>query len=109
MLSQPGAARFDTDANAVVVEALTIRDKDVVREAQRWTTGERGPVVEDQDQLAHADLSGFVTDAVRIGAQALSLTGQAQEVRALERMLKEVGDRTADSASQAAEFTGRAV
>ena len=92
-----------------MVEYILIRDGDVVREAQRWTTGERGPVIEDIDQLTGADLTNYVTEALRIGAHALSVTGQAQESRALERMLKDVGDKTVDSTTKAAEVTGRAV
>ena len=102
-------AHLDDDATALVVEHLTVRDKDVVREAQRWTTGERGPVVDDAEVLADADLTEFVSEAVQIGAHALSATGQAQDARALERMLKDVGDKTADSTAKAAEATGRAV
>jgi hypothetical protein len=45
-------ARIDDDANALVVEHLTVRDENVIREAQRWTTGERGPVVDDLQLLA---------------------------------------------------------
>lgn len=101
-------AHFDHDGGAVVVEQMTIRHADVVREARRWTAGERGPVVDDIEQLAHADLTSFVTEAVRIGAHALSVTGQAQEVRVLERMLQEAGEKTAESANKAAELTGRA-
>src|SRR4051794_5829291 len=84
-------AHFNQDALAVVVESLRIGDKDVVREAQRWTAGERGVLVEDLDVLTRADLSAFVIEAVRFGSLALSATGAAQESRALERMLKEVG------------------
>jgi hypothetical protein len=102
-------AHFDVATSAVIVEHMVIRDGDVVREAQRWTSGERGPVIENVDRLAHADLTNYVTEALRIGAHALSVTGQAQESRALERMLKEVGDKTADSTTRAAEVTGRAV
>jgi hypothetical protein len=109
MEQQQGAARFDDIADSVVIESLSISDKDVVREAQRWTTGERGPLVEDQTALGRADLSAFVTEAIRIGAHALSVTGQAQESRALERMLQEVGEKTADSTNKAVETTGRAV
>lgn len=105
---ESSTARFDHTGSAVVVEQMTIRNADVVREAQRWTTGERGPVVDDIDQLAHANLTSFVTEAVRIGSHALSVTGQAQEVRVLERMLQDAGDKTAESASKAAELTGRA-
>ena len=50
-------AHFDETATAVVIERLTVRDKDVAREAQRWTAGERGPIVDDPDTLAAADLS----------------------------------------------------
>lgn len=102
-------AHFGQDAAAVVVERLIIHDSDVVREAQRWTTGERGPLIESPDTLASADLTNYVIEAVRIGAHALSVTGQAHEAQTLERMLKEVGDRTIDSATHAAELTVRAV
>ncbi|WP_236793325.1 Fis family transcriptional regulator [Amycolatopsis sp. GM8] len=102
-------AHFDNDASAVVIESLTIHDREVAREAQRWVSGERGPLVENLDALASADLTNYVTEAVRIGAHALSVTGQAQEAQALERMLKDVGDKTSDSAAHAAELTARAV
>jgi hypothetical protein len=102
-------AHFDPANDAVVIEHLTVRDKDVVREAQRWTSGERGPVVDDTDALAAAELSEFVSEAVKIGAHALSATGQAQDSRALERMLKDVGDKAIDSTTKAAEATQRTV
>lgn len=102
-------AHFDNDASAVVIERLTIHDREAAREAQRWVSGKRGPLVENLDMLASADLTNYVTEAVRIGAHALSVTGQAQETQALERMLKDVGDKTADSTAQAAELTARAV
>ena len=69
----------------------------------------RGPIVEDLDQLTDADLTNYVTEALRIGAHTLPVTGQVQESRALERLLKDVGDKTADSTTKAAEVTGRAV
>lgn len=103
------SAHFDQDAAAVVVKRLIVHDREVVREAQRWVSGERGPLVENLDALGGADLANFVTEAIKIGAHALSVTGQALEVQALEQMLKDVGDRTADSTAQAAELTARAV
>lgn len=103
------AAYFDEMVSAVVVEELTVRDGDVVREAQRWTAGSRGQIVEDPEALAAADLTGFVTEAIRIGAHALSVTGQVQEARALEQMVKEVGEKTADSATRAVESTEQAM
>lgn len=94
---------------AVEIERLTVRDKDVVREAQRWTDGERGALVDHPDALADADLTAFVTEAIKIGAHALSATGQTQEARVLERMMKEVGEKAADTTAKAAEVTERAV
>jgi hypothetical protein len=101
-------AHFDDALTAVVIERLTVRDKDVAREAQRWSSGERGPIVDDREALAAADLSAFVTEAVKIGAHALSAAGQAQESRALEQMLKDVGEKAADSTHKAVENTERA-
>jgi vacuolar-type H+-ATPase subunit E/Vma4 len=102
-------AHFDDTLTAVEIERLTVQDKDVVREARRWTNGERGPVVDDPDALIAADLSAFTVEAIKIGVHALSATGQAHESRLLEQMLKEVGDKAADSTSKAAEVTERAV
>lgn len=108
-MSNPNAAHLDIAGNAVVINQLTVQDKDLAREAQRWTTGERGPVIDDADVLAEADMSVFVTEALKIGAHALSATGQSQDFRALERMIKEVGDKTAATSAQAAELTDRTV
>ena len=85
------AAHFNADTSGVIIERLDISDRDVCREAQRWTTGERGPIVDDPDLLAAADLTNFVTEAMHIGAHALSATGQARDSRALDQMLKDVG------------------
>ncbi|KZS78588.1 hypothetical protein A4G29_22295 [Mycobacterium kansasii] len=49
-----------------------------------------------------------MTEAVKIGAHALSAAGQAQESRALEQMLKEVGQRAAESTNKAVANTERA-
>lgn len=95
--------------DAVVIENVTVRDKDVAHEARRWTTGERGPIIDDPDKLATADLSDFVIEAVKIGAHALSATGQSQDARALEQMVKEVGEKAENSTAKAAELTERAV
>lgn len=100
MQNEQPQAHFDNTLTAVEIERLTVRDKDVAREAQRWTAGGRGAAVDDPDALAAADLSQFVTEAVKIGAHALSATGQAQESRILEQMLREVGDKAADSTAK---------
>ncbi|MFX0578876.1 Fis family transcriptional regulator [Nocardia nepalensis] len=101
-------AHFRDQNTTLIIERLTLRDKDVLREAQRWTTGERGPIVDDVDTLATADLSTFITEVVKCGAVALAATGQANETRELERMVKEVGTKAAESVTRAAELTDKA-
>lgn len=101
-------AHFDETAEAVVIEQVTIDDREVVREARRWTSGRRGPLVEDHDALTGADLTSYVTEVMRIGAHALSVTGQAQETQALGRLLKEAEDKATASSAHAAELTARA-
>ncbi|MGX9672050.1 Fis family transcriptional regulator [Mycobacterium sp. HM-7] len=105
----PNNAHFNDDFTAVDIERFTVQDKDVAREAQRWTTGERGLLVDDPDALSTADLGTFVAEAIKIGAHALSATGQAQDARALERMVKDLGEKAADTSIKAAEATGLAV
>lgn len=108
-MADPRGAHLGDDQNTIVINQLTIEDKDVAREAQRWTTGTRGEIVEDPQVLADADLSDFVSEAVKIGAHALSATGQSQDSRAVERMIKEAGEKTAATSAQAAELTDRTV
>ena len=109
MTDRKSRAQFHDSGSAVVIQHLIVHDKDVAREARHWTSGERGLAIEDPDVLADADLSEFVTEAVKIGAHALSATGQSQDARVLERMLKEVGDKAWESTARAAEQTERSV
>lgn len=102
-------AYMDDDYSSIVIENLIVKDKDVASEARRWTTGERGPVVDDPGILGTSDLSAFVIEAIKIGAHALSATGQSQDARALEMMIKEVGAKAENSTARAAELTERAV
>jgi hypothetical protein len=108
MTQTQSGARFDDTGSAVVVEGLVIDDRDVVREARRWTSGRRGPRVEETAALAGADLTTFATEALLLGARALAATAQTGEARALEQMVKDVGERTAEATARAAELTGRA-
>ncbi|AKS34791.1 hypothetical protein [Mycolicibacterium goodii] len=107
-MSDTRQAHFDESLTGVHIERLTVRDKDVVREAQRWTTGERGPAVDERDILTRANLAAFVTEAIKIGSHALSAAGQTQEARALEQMMKDLGDKAAETSTKAAEVTAGA-
>ncbi len=108
MSTSTSQAHFDESLTAVQIDQLTVRDKDVVREAQRWTAGERGPIIDDHDTLTSADLTEFVTEAIKIGSHALSAAGQAQDARALEQMMKDLGDKAAETSTKAAEVTAGA-
>ncbi|MGW4632717.1 Fis family transcriptional regulator [Nocardia sp. NPDC004415] len=101
-------AHFTDNNTALTISSLTLRDRDVVREAQRWTAGRRGPIVDDGEILAAADLSAFITEVIKCGAVAFAATGQATEAKELDRMVAEVGRKAAESAHRAAELTGQA-
>jgi hypothetical protein len=101
-------AHLDPSMTSVVVDHVVVADSDVVHEAQRWTTGQRGPVVNDTSLLSNANLAEFVIEAVKIGAHALSAVGQTQDAKSLEQMIKELGDKTARTTSEAVEITERA-
>ncbi|MCP2289355.1 Fis family transcriptional regulator [Nocardia amikacinitolerans] len=98
-------AFFHDNAQAIVIEHVVVHDADLAREARHWTTGARGPTVDDPEQLETADLEAFVIEAVKIGAHALSATGQALESRALEQIVRDLGEKAAQSSSAAAEVT----
>lgn len=108
MTKHDTGARFDETGSALIVENLCIDDAAVIREAQRWTTGVRGEAVADTDELAGADVTNFATEALMLGARALTATAQTVETRALERMVADVGDRTTAASNAAAELTARA-
>jgi hypothetical protein len=102
------SASFDVETQTVVVTGLVVSDLAVVSESRRWSTGVRGDAVEVA-QMGSADLTGFVTQALCIGASAITAAGNAQDTFDLERLITEVGTRTAESSSQAADLTTKAV
>ena len=99
---------FDPALAAVVITDLTVRDPSVVSEARRWSTGSRGECAADA-ALAGVDLSGFVAQALSVGAGAIAAAGNAQDTFDLEQLVSDVGERTAASSRQAADLTGKAV
>ncbi len=102
-------ARYDVSTNTLRIEDLTITDEVVTTEARRWTRGTRAERIDDPGKLSRSDLAPFVNEALRIGAMAISVTGSERESVSLERLIKDVGDRTADSSTKAAELTQQTV
>lgn len=101
------AVHLDLRGPSLVVRSMCLTDEAVVREARHWTTGRRGPAVDDVG--ADADLSVFLTEAVVLGSRALAAMGQSGEARAVEAMLREVGEKTASATGEAAQLTQRTV
>lgn len=108
MHKNTNGAHFGKAGSTVIIDSLAISDVDVVSEARHWVTGERGQRCDDPAELADADLTKFATEALVLGAKALSLTALTSETRALERMLREVGDKASDATRRAAEATADA-
>ncbi len=100
-----GGAHFDRDVPAVVIRELAVTDPTVVAESHRWSDGHRGAVVGDND-MANADLSAFVTQALAIGAHAIASAGGVQDTFNLEGLVSDVGARTAEASTKAAKATG---
>lgn len=101
------SALISDGGRALEINQLKIEDRDVIQEACRWTTGERGPVVDEAD-LDGADVTRFVTEAIGLGARAIAATGQAQETQALSHLIKDAGDRANKASTTAAELTAKA-
>lgn len=102
--SGPDGAYYDRGAPAVVVRHLAVTDPAVVAESRRWSSGQRGVAV-GEDGMAGVDLSTFVSQSLIIGAHAIGTAGGVQDTFNLERLVSDVGARTAESTTKAAETT----
>lgn len=100
-------ATFDPTTPAVIIDHLAVTDSEVVNEARRWSTGSRGATVTTED-MAAADLAPFVTQALAVGARAIASASSAQDTYQLEKLVAEVGSKTVESSTQAADATAKA-
>ena len=107
MVTHRPAAHYERSTPAVVIDALAITHPAVCTEALRWSTGARGPAV-SADELEGSDLSGFATQAMIVGAQAISVAGSTQDTVNLEQLIQDVGTRTTQSATAATQATTQA-
>ncbi|MFZ0121329.1 MAG: hypothetical protein WA731_04260 [Pseudonocardiaceae bacterium] len=74
--TDPGAY-YDSDTPAVVIRSLAVNDPAVVAESRRWSAGQRGAAVGEQDMVG-VDLSTFVSQALVVGAHATGTAGGVQ-------------------------------
>jgi prefoldin subunit 5 len=101
-------ASYDRSQPAVLIHNLAIPDPTVVAESRRWSTGQRGAAVGAED-LAGIDLTPFVTQALVVGAHAISTAGGVQDTFNLEQLVSDVGIRTSESTEKAATATAAVV
>ena len=104
----PPGAFFDPTTPAVVIDGLTVTDPAVVTEALRWSTGRRDEAVPSHE-MAGADVTAFVNQAVVIGAHAITSAGGTQDKFDLERLVTDVGTRTSEASAKATEATTETV
>lgn len=96
------SVRYERTGPAVLIESLSVNDPTVVSESRRWSKGKRGPAV-GEEEIAGADLSVFVSQALVVGAHAIGTAGGVQDTFNLEHLVTDVGARTAESTSRAVE------
>lgn len=101
-------AHFDTTVPALVVDQLSVDDPRVVSEARRWSTGRRGDAAPLAEMVGR-DLTAFVSQAIVVGAQAITTAGGTQEAVALESLIAEVRESTTQASTQAASRTAEAI
>lgn len=106
--SEPYGASYDVADTAVVISKMTIAHPAVVTEAMRWSTGRRDEAVTAAEMVG-ADLTPFVSQALTIGAQAITSAGGTQDKFDLERLVTEVGTRTNEASTKAAAATTETV
>ena len=106
--ASPVGVRYDASRPAIVITDLTLTNPTVTAEALRWGTGARGPAVPAAD-LDGADLTAYLEQAVAVGAQAIAVAGSTQDTFNLEQLVHDVGTRTSESTTRAAETTSQVV
>lgn len=107
-MTKPPAVRFDRTGPSIVVEQLEVTDPTVVAEARFWAGGHRKAAA-TSEQLAEADLSNYVVQALTVGAQAIATAGGVQQSYDIKDLVTEVSERTQHSSQRAAEATGAMV
>lgn len=103
------AVFYDPEEGALYVGGLRTTDKAVLREAARWSSGERGEPVENLADLVGVDLTTFAREALSVGARVLALAAQDGDTRAVRQAVKEASDQVTDLVARASESSEAAV
>ncbi|GAB2734152.1 hypothetical protein [Nocardioides pakistanensis] len=102
------AVFYDPASGKLNIGGLKTSDKAVLREAARWSTGERGDPVDLAD-LRDVDLSAFAREALSVGARVLALAAQDGDTRAVRQAVKEASEQVNDLVSRVSESSDAAV
>lgn len=103
------AVYYDPAQGALFVGGLKTTDKAILREAARWSTGERGEPVADMADLAGTDLTSFAREALSIGSRVLAIAAQDGDTRAVRQAVKEASDQVGDIVTRASASSEDAV
>lgn len=103
------AIRYDPVEHALFVGDVRIDDKSVLKEATRWTAGQRGVSVPDRDALAAADLTPFLGEAFFLGAKVLANAGQERETGAIDDAVRRATVQIEQATRRAMDDTEAAV
>jgi hypothetical protein len=101
------ATQYSIDQQVLVIENLTVTDPDVLREASRWVTGERGEPATEHE-MAVADLSAFASEALIVGSRVLAIAAQSSDTLAVQQAVKSAGDQVDDAVRRATDQMGAA-
>ena len=102
-LSRPPAA-FDSAIPAVVITAMTVTDRDVVAGARSWAT----LPASDAPDGDLGDVTGYVEQALLVGARAIAAAGAARQELDVRTLLTEVETRMSLTGAAAAAQAGGA-
>lgn len=94
---------YDPENHVLHIGNIEITDREVIREAARWTTGQRGEAVESRSHLSTADLGPFVRESVTVGARVLAIAAQSGETDAVQRAVRDASESMASAAKRASD------
>lgn len=93
---------FDVTDGCLHVGPLRTSDKGVLREAARWSSGERGEAV-SFDDLQGVDLSAFAREALSVGSRVIALVSQDGDTRAVRQAVKDASEQVSHSVERASQ------
>lgn len=105
---QTPEVHYDHAQGVLFVGPLRTSDKDVLREAARWSTGERGETV-PLAELDGVDLAPFAREALKVGARVLTVMASDGDTRAVQQAVKSASEQVDQAVQKAVTSADQAV